>query len=346
MKLPMRADSGAVSLLAALGFLCACGLQMAAAAEEPSDPALVKAQASWRADIGQIEVPADGCFHASYPNLFWQRVTCGTGQPRAHFVARHSKGGAADDVGNGNDYVAAVKGLITVAHGTFSTFKGVTSEKSVGVSSFGGGGILGPNEYTLQLNTNYTGTTDACRGHSGCVVWQQYIYSTDYVTQGEAAVFMQYWLIGWGHSACPGGFGSDGEGDCYGNSNYATAPDLKAEDIGGETLVGSATAGGSDTVKFTYGGDSYAVSGKDTVLDIATVWKQAEFNVLGDAGGSLAEFNQGVSAAVKLFVLSGTTSAPSCLSDDGTTGETNNLNLGGCSASSGASPAIKFTETN
>src|ERR1700722_142859 len=62
----------------------------------------------------------------------------------------------------------------------------------------GSGGILGPNEYTLQVNTNFTGTTSACAGHTGCTVWQQFIYSPDYEVKGEAAFFMQYWLIGWG----------------------------------------------------------------------------------------------------------------------------------------------------
>jgi hypothetical protein len=43
----------------------------------------------------------------------------------------------------------------------------------------GGGGILGSNEYSVQLNTNFTGTTSVCAGHSGCTVWQQFIYATD-----------------------------------------------------------------------------------------------------------------------------------------------------------------------
>ncbi len=342
-------DSRFVLRTAAAGLLSACWLQPAiavASTDQALDPAEAQARASWRADIALIEVPADGCFHAAYPNLFWERVPCAVGQPRAHSWPRKGNEGGVDVVGNGHDYAAKVKGLISQAHGTFPSVTGVTKEKSVGVAIFGDGGILGPNEYTLQVNTNYTGITSACKGHSGCTVWQQFIYSTDYLTAGKAAVFMQYWLISWGDTACPAGFGSDGAGDCYGNSKYATAPDLKITDLAGETITGSAVSGGSDTVTFTYGGDSYSVSGKDSMLDIATVWNEVEFNVVGDAGGSRASFNKGSSVTVNLAVTSGATTAPSCVANGGSTGETNNLNLGKCTASGGATPAIGFTESN
>lgn len=335
---------------AAAGLIGACWLHPAvaiASADEALDQAEAQARASWRADIAGIEVPPDGCFHAAYPNLFWERVACGVGQPRVHTLPRTVREGGSDVVGNGHDYAAGVTGLISKAYGTFPSVTGVKKEKSVGVPAFGDGGILGPNEYTLQLNTNFLGTTTAaCDGHSGCLVWQQFIYSTDYLENGAADVFMQYWLIGWGGSACPAGFGSDGAGDCYGNSNYVTVPDLVITDLAGETLTASAVSGGNDTVTFTEGGNSYAVSGKDSMLDIATVWNEAEFNVVGDAGGSRANFNTGSSVTVNLAVSSGTTAKPTCLKNAGTTGETNNLKLGACTRSGGATPAIEFTESN
>ena len=37
---------------------------------------------------------------------------------------------------------------------------------------------------------------------------------------------------------------------------------------------------------------------------------------------------------------------PKCLSNAGTTGETNNLNLGACKAKAGDTPLISFTESN
>jgi hypothetical protein len=248
--------------------------------------------------------------------------------------------------GNGDDYVAQSSGLTSGALGSFPTVTGVTSEKSVGVAEYGDGGILGANEYSLQLNTNFTGTTAACKSHSGCLVWQQFIYATDYAVKGSAAVFMQYWLIEWGNSACPSGFASDGEGDCYGNSNYVSAPDVKATSLASLSLSGTAASGGNDTVKFTDGSTAYSVSGKDTVLDISQVWKQSEFNIVGDAGGSRADFNTPVSVTVKLALTDGSTSAPTCVADAGTTGESNNLDLGNCSTTSGSSPYIEFSESN
>jgi len=344
MQSRKKLDARVVLWSAAAGFIGACWLQPAAAGAA-TDAAEAQAQATWRADIARIEVPADGCFHAAYPNLYWERVACDVGQPRAHTVPPTVKEG--NTVGDGKDYVAQVKGFISQAYGTFPSVTGVTSEKSVGVPAFGDGGILGPNEYTLQINTNYTGTTAACSGGDAkCVVWQQFIYSTDYLKKGEADVFMQYWLIFWGGKKCPKGFGSDGGGDCYGNSNYVKVPDLPITDLGGETITGAAVAGGNDTVTFTYGGDTYAISGADSVLDISQVWDQAEFNVVGDAGGSKAKFNDGSSVTVNLAVSSGTTKAPMCKKNDGSTGETNNLNLAPCTTSGGATPSIEFTESN
>jgi len=333
----------------AAGLIGACWLQptlAVASSDDALDAAQAQAQASWRADIARIEVPADGCFQAGYPNLYWEPVACSVGQHRAHSVPPKVNEEGSDVAGNGNDYAVAVNGLISQALGSFPTVAGVTHEQSVGVPAYGDGGVLGPNEYTLQINTNYTGTTSACKGHAGCVVWQQFIYATNQLQEGKAAAFIQYWLISWGTTACPAGFSSDGAGDCYGNSRSVVIPDLKITTLADVTLSGSAAAGGSDTVRFTYADHSYAVTVNDAKLDIATVWNQTEFNVVGDAGGSRADFNKGSSVTVDLAVTYGSSAAPTCKKRDGTTGESNNLNLGPCAASGGATPAIEFTESN
>jgi len=99
----------------------------------------------------------------------------------------------------------------------------------------------------------------------------------------------------------------------------------------------------------TYGGDAYAATVKDSYTDIASGWSEAEFNVFGNAGGSEAEFNSGSKITVKLALTDGSTTAPTCVSpssDAGTTGETNNLNLGSCSATGGSAPYIEFTESD
>jgi hypothetical protein len=185
--------------------------------------------------------------------------------------AESAGAGGTQTTGNGDDYAIEVSGLISSATGTFPSVTGVTSEKSVGVAAFGGGGILGANEYTLQVNSNYNKTTSVCKSHSGCTVWQQFIYSPDYSTKGKAAVFIQYWLLGYGGTSCPSGFGSDGSGDCYKNSSAVTAPDVPATQLANLKISGTATTGGNDTVVFTNGTTAYTLSAKDSVLDIASV---------------------------------------------------------------------------
>jgi hypothetical protein len=337
-----------VSLSLAAGLVGTCWIQPALSAEATQGPVDPEAMAreNWGAVMAHSPAAPEGCFHASYPSFVWEQVECNVAQPRVHPVRRQPTQGGEDVTGNGNDYVAKAAGLITETLGTFPKVTGVKTEKSVGVKAFGGGGILGPNEYTLQVNTNFTGTTSVCAGHSGCTVWQQFIYSPDYITDGHAAVFMQYWLIGWGSSKCPGSFMSAGGGDCYANSAYVTAPDMPITALGKLTLSGTVTAGGNDTVVFNNGTEAYSISGKDSVLDIAAVWKESEFNVVGNAGGSRADFNKGSSVTVKIALTDGSTSAPTCVAGAGSTGETNNLNLGSCSASGGSTPSVQFTESN
>jgi hypothetical protein len=87
----------------------------------------------------------------------------------------------------------------------------------------------------------------------------------------------------------------------------------------------------------------------DRLTGIASGWTQAEFNVLGNAGGSKADFNTGSSVTVKVAVSDGSSTAPTCVPPseiDGTTGETNNLTLGKCTAAGGSSPSIQFTESH
>ena len=314
-----------------------------AAAAAIVDPESV-AQAQWRETMKQLPTPDEGCFHGSYPDIVWERVDCTVAQPRVHPEHVKLTDENMEVVGNGNDYAAGATGLITWASGGFIDIKGVKSEDSVGVAAFHDHGILGPNEYTLQLNTNAGKTTSACAGHNGCTVWQQFVYSTDYIAPGKAAVFIEYWLLNWGSSACPSGWGKYNS-DCVRNSALEPAPDVPITDLGKLALGATAAAGGNDSVTFTYGTESWSMTTKDKVLDISSVWNKAEFNVLGDAGGSRADFNSGSSISVQLIVLDGSTAAPKCLANAGTTGETNNLNLGACSAHSGI-PFIQFSESN
>jgi hypothetical protein len=317
------------------------------AATQNVGPLEEQARASWREAMAHIATPAEGCYQATYPSVIWHQTACHDVVPRVAPVPRFRMfGGAAETAGNGNDYTLQSSSLITQAVGNFPSVTGVTSETGVGVAAYGGGGILGPNEYSLQINSSFDDTTSACKGHSGCTVWQQFVYAPDYEVSGKAAVFMQYWLIGYGSSRCPSGFGSDGAGDCYKNSAATTAPDVPATQLGNVKLTGSVTSGGNDTVVFTNGTTAYSSSGKDSVLYLAQVWKVGEFNVVGNAGGSEAKFNSGSSITVKLAVSNGSTTAPSCVANSGSTGESNNLNLGSCTTGGGSTPYIQFTESN
>jgi hypothetical protein len=321
---------------------------------------VAEAQASeaWRANMVRTQAPSEGCFRADYPSVEWVATRCETVVPRVTPRAPHPgakpdgaqldsvSAGAGQTTGNGHDYVIQSANLIRSTVGSFPTVSNVTSEKGVGVAAFGGGGILGPNEYSLQINSNYTGTTSACGGHSGCTVWQQFVYAPDYSRQGSAYVFIQYWLIGYGGTRCPSGWGSDGGGDCYRNSAGVSAPDEPITELARMKMTGTASSGGNDTVTFTHGTTAYSISASDSVVKLATVWRQSEFNIVGNAGGSMAQFNKGASVTVHVAITDGTSNKPSCVSNAGSTGETNNLNLGSCTASAGSSPSIQFTESD
>ncbi len=158
---------------------------------------------------------------------------------------------------------------------------------------------------------------------------------------------MQYWLLNWGSSACPSGWGKYGS-DCYVNSPLAPAPDIPITSLGQLELGTSVQAGGFDSVTLYYGSDVVTMTWFDSMLDISSVWDKVEFNIVGDAGGSQAQFNSGSSLKVILSFADGSSAEPTCLANGGTTGETNNLNLGACTASVGffGVPLIEFSESN
>ena len=313
----------------AAGVLSAAALSSAFAGPASGEEA-ARAQESWREAIAQAEVPAEGCFHASYPSMEWHKVACAEA-PNIQYRPR--SGRISQTVGDGNDYAAEVSsGLISKTLGSFPSVTGVTSETGVG----------GKNSYSLQLNSNFM-NTPACDGAAvpaDCLDWLQYVYSSD-----EESAFMQYWLIFW-NTTCPAGWFSDGQGDCYKNSAAVTVPKEPITELQTIKISGSAKAGGKDTLVMTVGTEAYTTSGKDSVVYLATAWTESEFNVIGDGGGSEADFNAGSSIKVKVAVANGTTDEPVCASNAGTTGETNNLTLHACTAKSAATPYIEFTEKN
>jgi hypothetical protein len=316
-------------------------------ASDPQSAALEK----WRAVMAENPPQEAGCFHDSYPNLVHEKVDCSAGPPqRVHSMHRASTDDSQELVGSTTDYVAETTGKTFWAGGSFLDVS-VQSVASVGVAAFNWNGILGPNEYTLQLNTNKWGTTSACDGHPGCSVWQQFVYSTDCDLSGcdPAGVFMQFWLLNYG--ACPGGWHQGRtSGDCYINSKVVGAPDFPITDLGNLSLHAAVQAGGQDCVAvYDNTGAGWGVCASDGVLDISSVWDKTEFGIFGDAGGSQAQFGFGTRFTQLLQVNDGSGAAPTCLKDAGTTGETNNLNLSkNCQVlvGNGLYPRIRFTEAN
>jgi hypothetical protein len=345
------------------GLLSVAGLpsRLIAQVEDNSvDQVESQAHQAWRETMHHIEAPEEGCFHASYPSTQWEAVECVDRPAYRSALPNHS--GREQAVGNGFDYVAqAASGhLITVAAGSFPTVKGVKWEQGLG-------GIAGPNEYTLQVNTNFAHTA-ACGDFTGCMAWQQYVLSTNTpvsLTTGELSgkteVFIEYWLLNYGidtgANICPKGFidgGPDFTGpgdDCVQNTPAVVIYNgqIPITELASLQLGGSAVVNGTDKAVATYGTEAYTATVKDSYTDISSGWNQAEFNIFGNAGGSEAQFNSGVSLKVKLAVSDGSQSGPACVPPanfDGTTGETNNLNLGSCTSIGGFIPYIQFTESN
>ncbi len=306
-------------------------------AHQPADPEEA-ARAEWRAIMRHSSPTGTGCFHASYPSIVVEQVECETGEPRANFTRGNRTGdgpeavvgNGPDLVGNGHDYVAHSAGLIMETNIGLST-TGVNAVETVG-SKLDQNAVLGAGEYSLQLNTNMNSTTSACAGHSGCTVWQQFIYATDYIKPGTAGLFMRYWLFNWGSSACPSGWTKLGV-DCYKNSLVARATDMAISQIDASVLfVATVTAGGNDQISLEQQADYAWISAPDSVLDISSVWTDAEFNVFGDGSGTEAYFNTGSKIGISIEVLDGAPEALTCVGSGGTTMGSNNLTLGACSA--------------
>jgi hypothetical protein len=327
---PMMHLPGIVRIAIAAGVLSAASFAFAGDTVDRTEArTAARNQEAWREAIAQTEVPAEGCFHASYPSLEWSQIECSVA-PNVPYRPR--RGPIGETVGNGDDYAAEVtSGLISKTIGSFAKVAGVKTET----------GLLGPNDYSLQLNSNFMNTAacDGAKNPAKCLDWEQFVYSSGYT---EA--FMQYWLINW-NNPCPKGWFSY-SGDCYTNSNAVTVPEEVITKLKTLKLSGTAKKAGIDTLVFSAGTEAYSTTGSDSVVDLATAWNESEFNIIGDGDGSEATFNSGSSITVKVAVTNGTKNAPKCAADSGTTGETNNLNLGSCSGKSAATPYIEFVESN
>jgi hypothetical protein len=343
-----------------LGIAAALALAVAGLSAGSASAAIQPApqtKMAWQAAIAQVPQPGQGCYQASYPTLAWHAVTC-VAAPNVPFIpappsssARHA---GPDTVGDTHDYSAQVPGLISKATGTFTHVSpGITVEGAVL-----GSPTMVANGFSLQLNSQNVTGSPACSGSSdpsGCIAWQQFLYAYDAGSAlnggnpSSSYIFMQYWLIGYGYNtACPSGWASDGQGDCYINSKAAVVNAVTASQLATLQFSGTAKSGGNDGVSLSVGsGQATMVTASDSRIDLAKHWNTTEWGLFGDGDGDEAYFGPNTSLEPQtVLTASSGSSKPKCISA-GTTGETNNLQLTTTpKLGSQSSPTMATRQTN
>jgi len=306
-------------------------------------------RAEWRRSM--LKTPTEsGCFKASYPNTTWEEVACAPAAPVPYITARGTR---PRTVGDGTDSLATVtSGTISSSEGSFPAVSNVTSESEIDPANNNpGSNNLGPNIFSLQLNTQDFTTTACSGGTSYCQGWVQFIYSS-HISDG---VFIEYSLLYYTTSStgCPSGWAAyetpinmQPYYTCFFNTSVASVPSQSFTNLRELTLTGSATANGNDEVILSTNGTLYNLSYSDSALNLASAWTVSEFNVFGDCCGYEASFNTGATLIVSTTVDNGTTNAPSCASG-GYTGEINSLSLvPPCCPYGGDAPGIAFMESS
>lgn len=320
-------------------------------------PTSVPDVAGWRGRMAATKLPSPGCFKATYPDGQWTSVPCAAPPARTPIPPPRPQPGKGVHpliVGNGNDVVAsAAGGRITSVEGSFPNIYNLQNVTSVGY------GPPAPGAFGLQLNTESFNSPACASSMTGnCVAWQQFLYMID---KNAAWVLMEYWLLGYG-SPCPGTSGrpqvpgmpaglkwiSTGS-DCMFDSYSMALKSENINDLAKLSLLASADNGANDSVVATGTDNShfiYGVSLPDSILNLASAWGEAEFNVVGFVGGAQAVFNPHAAAIVRVNVQNGTANPPGVLGA-GFTGESNNLNLAGQRCSFGGNvPHIIFGEAS
>jgi len=313
------------------------------------------ALATWSRNLMRVPLPSAGCFTASYPAFTWSRVAC-VAPPKVLFPPAFRNGTVQPAViGNGADYtIVTSPSLTSSAVGSFPSVSGVQSVRSVGVPAFGGHGVSGPNVYSLQLNSN-TFPTAACAGMAHCLGWEQFVFTNQpAIYKGGGNIIIQDWLLSSTSkrlSGCPKHAGwQRSDGSCVQNGPASVAtPNIPITDLSEVSLSGSASSSG-DSAFLTVGSTMYGMKNiqGDGITDLVAHWTGSEFNVVGNGGGSRARFNAGSTITVSVQADDGSTSAPACEANSGTTGESNNLVFVAPPANPAMQnyPSITFTESN
>jgi hypothetical protein len=292
-------------------------------AANTSVPKIAASKDAWHAALAQEKLPTAGCFKAIFPSTTWQRIECKT-PPKLWYPPRH-KPQLGQQVGDGRDFTLDVTpNVISTSIGSFPLVKGVKT-----VSSQGCCGSQGTNSYTLQMNSNFF-TTAACGSLQNCLGWSQFVYENP-PGNSEGGLFIQDWLVPTtesGFSNCPPGQGWQNTGfGCVQNSPGGVyIPNVNVTDIGNVIETGVAAADG-DSVYMSVDNTEYGMKNvqSDGITDLSQHWQGSEFNIIGNAGGDIANFNSGSKIAVNIQGDTGVNARPTCPANSGTTGETNNL---------------------
>jgi hypothetical protein len=250
------------------------------------------------------------------------------------------------------------------------------------------GSLCVNNIFTLQMNSQSPVNssdlapffTPACstapNGAAGCSGWEQFLFST---TQGPPpgsgqqstpgapgttpGVFIEYWLYGYG-SPCPAlpswatlqGNPSSPlwqpgnlPGSCVLNGPVSYFPPQTAADLPFLVMQSTVTTSTDKVTLANINTGAMAVYQEPSALDLAQAWTESEFNVFGDCCATQATFTSPTVLVVQTSIdnMSGLT--PACIANDGTTGETNDLNFEPtaapvCCSIGGSNPAIQFME--
>jgi len=277
---------------------------------------------AWHDSLAANKLPSAGCFEATYPSTQWNRIACGT-PPRIWYpVPRSLHPHLGQTVGDGNDFsIDTTPNLISTSIGAFPKVKGVKTVVSGGQQ----------DSYTLQLNSNFFQTAQ-CGTLANCVGWSQFVFENPPGTD-QGALFIQDWLVATnpsGFSSCPPGKGWENLGiGCVQNSPFGVyLPNLNVTDLASAVLTGVASKSG-DSIYITIGKNAYGMKNVqgDGITDLSKHWQGSEFNIIGNGGGDEAVFNSGSKISVSIQADDGSKNAPTCPSESGTTGETNNLFL-------------------
>jgi hypothetical protein len=299
-------------------------------------PTILQQRETWRKSMVRTARPGKGCFTTTYPEKTWKAVPCGKAPNRPYGP---NIGIRPSTVGGGNDFSAQVTGNATAGEGSFDSVNGVINENDNGNA----------NTFSLQLNTNRF-TSNACNTFhatdAGCRAWEQFIYSN------SGSAFIQYWLLPFAAAGtpCPAGWNAFNwptpqQVSCFINSaNAAAVPVQNITALGTMKLDGAV----GDAVTLTIGNTLFAANGDNHFPDLTNGWRFSEFNVFGDFNSTQAVFNNGSTITVRTAVNSGMPATPPTCSQQGFTGETNNLTLVSAPVMvpDVVLPSVIFTESN